>query len=45
MMLKSIVTTRKNSAGGVKGRLQQEGRRITELENQTMEIIKVHKKK
>lgn len=46
MMLKSTVTTRKIQQVESKADFSKKAEeRITELENQTMEIIKAHKKK
>ena len=46
MMLKSIVTTRRIQQMESKADFSKKAEeRITELENQTMEIIKAHKKK
>ena len=46
MMLKNIVTTRKiQQVESMADFSKKAEERITELENQTMEIIKAHKKK
>ena len=45
LVLKSTITKMKNSLGGFKGKFEQAEKRISELEDRTMEIMEAKEEK